>query len=49
VHVLTPSRLDAKERALIEEFARKSKAPEPQLAQFHQGLFARLRDRFRNG
>ncbi len=49
VHVVTPTRLDAKERQLIEEFARRTKAPGPQLAQFHQGLFAKLRDRFRNG
>jgi molecular chaperone DnaJ len=47
VHVVTPSRLDAKERALIEDFAKRTKAPEPRLAQFHQGLFAKLRDRFR--
>ncbi|GAB3601965.1 molecular chaperone DnaJ [Microbacterium aureliae] len=49
VHVVTPTRLDAKERALIEEFARRTKAPGPRLAEFHQGLFAKLRDRFRNG
>ncbi|MDT0181425.1 molecular chaperone DnaJ [Microbacterium sp. ARD31] len=49
VHVVTPTRLDAKERALIEEFARRTKAPGPQLSEFHQGLFAKLRDRFRNG
>ncbi|MEN2740862.1 molecular chaperone DnaJ [Microbacterium sp. X-17] len=49
VHVVTPTRLDAKERALIEEFAKKTKAPAPRLAEFQQGLFARLRDRFRNG
>ncbi|WP_125132002.1 molecular chaperone DnaJ [Microbacterium sp. 10M-3C3] len=48
VHVVTPTRLDHKERALIEEFAKRTKAPAPQLAQFHQGLFAKLRDRFRN-
>ncbi|KAA9110461.1 molecular chaperone DnaJ [Microbacterium rhizomatis] len=48
VHVVTPTRLDAKERALIEEFAKKTKAPAPHLAEFHQGLFAKLRDRFRN-
>ncbi|MFV0320608.1 MAG: molecular chaperone DnaJ [Microbacterium sp.] len=47
VHVLTPTRLDAKERALIEEFAKKTKAPAPRLAEFHQGLFAKLRERFR--
>ncbi|MFV0372675.1 molecular chaperone DnaJ [Microbacterium sp.] len=49
VQVVTPTRLDAKERALIEEFAARTKAPGPQLAQFHQGLFAKLRDRFRAG
>ncbi|BDV30714.1 molecular chaperone DnaJ [Microbacterium terricola] len=48
VHVVTPTRLDAKERALIEDFAKRTKAPAPQLAEFHQGLFAKLRDRFRN-
>jgi molecular chaperone DnaJ len=49
VHVVTPTRLDAKERSLIEEFAKRTKAPAPRLAEFHQGLFAKLRDRFRNG
>lgn len=49
VHVVTPTRLDAKERALIEDFAKRTKAPEPKLAEFHQGLFSKLRDRFRNG
>jgi molecular chaperone DnaJ len=49
VHVVTPTRLDAKQRALIEEFAARTRAPSPQLAEFHQGVFAKLRDRFRNG
>ncbi|GAA3903612.1 molecular chaperone DnaJ [Microbacterium invictum] len=49
VHVVTPTRLDAKQRALIEDFAKKTKAPGPQLAEFHQGLFSKLRDRFRTG
>ncbi|MEZ3161086.1 molecular chaperone DnaJ [Microbacterium sp. BWT-B31] len=49
VQVVTPTRLDAKTRALIEDFAKKSKAPAPRLAEFHQGMFAKLRDRFRNG
>ncbi|MDQ1128649.1 molecular chaperone DnaJ [Microbacterium sp. SORGH_AS_0888] len=49
VHVVTPTRLDAKERALIEEFAKRTKAPAPRLAEYQQGLFAKLRDRFRNG
>jgi molecular chaperone DnaJ len=48
VHVVTPTRLDHKERALIEEFAKRTKAPAPRLSEFHQGLFAKLRDRFRN-
>ncbi len=47
VQVLTPQRLDAKQRALIEEFASKSKVPAPQLAEFQAGLFAKFRDRFR--
>lgn len=49
VHVVTPTRLDAKQRALIEDFAKKTKSPGPQLAEFHQGLFSKLRDRFRQG
>ncbi|GAA1951960.1 molecular chaperone DnaJ [Microbacterium deminutum] len=49
VHVVTPTRLDHRDRALIEEFAKRTRAPGPRLAEFHQGLFAKLRDRFRNG
>jgi len=48
VHVITPTRLDAKERALIADFKKKTKAPGPKLAEFQQGLFSRLRDRFRS-
>ena len=48
VQVVTPTRLDHRERALIEEFAKRTKAPAPKLAEFHPGLFAKLRDRFRN-
>ena len=47
VHVVTPTRLDAKERALIEDFKKRTKAPAPQLGQFQQGLFSKLRDKFR--
>ena len=47
VQVVTPTKLDAKERALVEDLKKRTKAPEPQLAQFHQGLFSKLRDRFR--
>ena len=48
VQVLTPTRLDAKERALIEELRKRTKAPAPKLAHFQQGIFSKLRDRFRN-
>ncbi|MFT4212741.1 MAG: molecular chaperone DnaJ [Microbacterium sp.] len=48
VHVVTPTKLDARERALIEDFAKRTKAPAPRLAEFQQGLFAKLRDKFRN-
>ena len=47
VQVLTPTKLDHKQRQLIEEFAKRTKAPAPKLAEFHQGLFSKLRDRFR--
>ncbi|MGX1931687.1 molecular chaperone DnaJ [Microbacterium resistens] len=49
VQVLTPTKLDGKQRALIEDFAKRAKAPSPRLSEFHQGLFSKLRDRFRNG
>ncbi|WP_433674016.1 molecular chaperone DnaJ [Microbacterium gorillae] len=48
VQVVTPTRLDAKQRALIEDFAARTKAPTPKLAEFQQGLFSKLRDRFRS-
>lgn len=48
VQVVTPTRLDSAQRHLIEEFAKKTKAPAPKLAQFQQGLFSKLRDRFRS-
>ncbi|MDR6868311.1 molecular chaperone DnaJ [Microbacterium resistens] len=48
VQVVTPTKIDGKQRALIEDFAKRSKAPGPRLAEFHQGLFSKLRDRFRN-
>lgn len=47
VQVVTPAKLDAKERALIEDLAKRMKAPAPRLTEFHQGLFSKLRDRFR--
>lgn len=47
VQVVTPTKLDSAQRRLIEDFAKKMKAPGPQLAQFQQGLFSKLRGRFR--
>lgn len=48
VQVVTPTKLDGAQRKLIEDFAKKAKAPAPQLAHFQQGLFSKLRDRFRS-
>jgi molecular chaperone DnaJ len=47
VHVATPTRLDHKERELIEAFASRHKSPAPSLSAVQQGLFSKLRDRFR--
>ncbi|QDZ13963.1 molecular chaperone DnaJ [Humibacter ginsenosidimutans] len=46
VQVVTPTKLDRKERELIEQFAAHHKQDTPALARFQQGLFAKLRDRF---
>jgi molecular chaperone DnaJ len=48
IQVVTPTKLDHKERELIKQFAASHKHPEPSLARFQQGLFAKLRDRFLN-
>ncbi|WP_108251168.1 molecular chaperone DnaJ [Planctomonas deserti] len=48
VQVVTPTRLDHKERDLIKQFAKRHRQPEPTLGHFQQGLFAKLRDRFLN-
>jgi molecular chaperone DnaJ len=48
VHVVTPTRLDHRERTLIEEFAKRTKAPKPRLAEHQQGMFSKFRDRFRH-
>lgn len=47
VQVVTPTKLDHKQRVLIEQLAASLKAPAPSLSQHQQGLFAKLRDRFR--
>jgi molecular chaperone DnaJ len=46
VQVLTPSRVSAKDKELIEQFAHSYKSPPPILSKFQQGLFAKVRDRF---
>ncbi|TFB53663.1 molecular chaperone DnaJ [Cryobacterium tagatosivorans] len=46
VQVVTPTKLDHKDRELIEAFAARHKVPAPSLSHFQQGLFAKLRDRF---
>ncbi|MGJ4843538.1 MULTISPECIES: molecular chaperone DnaJ [unclassified Leifsonia] len=48
IQVVTPTKLDHKERELIKQFASTHKQEEPSLARFQQGLFAKLRDRFLN-
>ncbi|MFT4123726.1 MAG: molecular chaperone DnaJ [Microbacteriaceae bacterium] len=48
VQVVTPTKLNGRERAIIEEFGRTYKAPPPYFAQFQQGLFAKVRERFLN-
>ncbi|HYI33031.1 MAG TPA: molecular chaperone DnaJ [Glaciibacter sp.] len=46
VQVVTPTKLDHKEKELIEQFAARHKSASPALGHFQQGLFAKLRDRF---
>jgi molecular chaperone DnaJ len=48
IQVVTPTKLDHKERELIKQFASTHKQEAPSLARFQQGLFAKLRDRFLN-
>ena len=46
LHVVMPTKLSGKERALIEQFATMHKTPTPKLSSFQQGMFSKLRDRF---
>lgn len=48
IQVLTPTKLNAKSQELISELAKVQKAVPPSLAEFQQGLFGKLRDRFLN-
>lgn len=46
VQVTTPTKLNAKEQALITQLAAVRKQLPPRFTHFQQGLFAKLRDRF---
>lgn len=46
IHVLTPTKLSGKEKDALSAFAKLHKSPEPKIASFQQGIFAKLRDRF---
>ncbi|GAB3606177.1 molecular chaperone DnaJ [Conyzicola nivalis] len=46
VQVVTPTKLSGKEQELMRQFAGSHKSKAPHLAEFQQGLFAKLRDRF---
>lgn len=47
VQVITPTKLDHKERELIESFAARRQDKPAGLGTFQQGLFSKLRDRFK--
>jgi molecular chaperone DnaJ len=46
VQVVTPTKLNSKEQELIKQLAGARKPQAPHFAQFQQGLFTKLRDRF---
>jgi molecular chaperone DnaJ len=48
LQVVTPTKIDGKQRELLEEFASRGKPKAPEFSHFQQGLFAKLRDRFQN-
>lgn len=48
VQVVTPTKLSHKEQELMKQFAKSRRPHAPELAQFQQGLFQKLRDRFLN-
>ena len=47
VQVVTPSHLDPKSRALVQELAKRTRPAPPHLAEFHPGLFSKLRGKFK--
>lgn len=46
IQVVTPTKLDHKQRDLVKQLAASHKHDAPSLGTFQQGLFAKLRDRF---
>lgn len=46
IHVVTPNKLDHKQKELLSQIAERHSYPPPALGHFQQGLFAKLRDRF---
>jgi molecular chaperone DnaJ len=46
IHVVTPTKLSAKEKELIAAFAAEHKVTIPELVPVQQGIFAKLRGRF---
>lgn len=46
VQVVTPTRLDKESTELLRRIHERTKPPAPRMAQFQQGLFSKLRDRF---
>ncbi|WP_156759713.1 molecular chaperone DnaJ [Microbacterium karelineae] len=47
IQVVTPTKVDGRTRQLVEELAQRTKAPEPRLSEHQQGLFSKIRDKFR--
>ncbi len=48
IQVVTPTKLDHKQKELVKQLAASHKYPAPGLGHFQQGLFAKLRDKFTN-
>ena len=46
IQVVTPTKLDHREKELIKSFAAGRKQQDTQLGHFQQGLFSKLRDKF---
>ena len=46
IQVVTPTKLSGAEQTLMKQLAAVRKSKQPHFAEFQQGLFAKLRDRF---